>query len=188
MQSFIYLFLIGGQLLYNIVLVSATHPHESALGIQKSPPSWISLPPHPTPLGFKIRCMMPPHTTAQGLRADLPQVPDGQLLLGAGFVDVKGKLEVLGQGSWRSLDHRGQGRPESMRGNMQHQRLLKSWLLESKSGTLGDRAPEDSREHHGMYNPSITFMLSVLHTEMVMIFLKRSSDFQLPAWNSSWAL
>ena len=56
----IYLFLIGGQLLYNIVLVSATHPHESALGVQKSPPSWISLPPHPIPLGFKIRCMMPP--------------------------------------------------------------------------------------------------------------------------------
>ena len=55
----IYLFSIGGQLLYNIVLVSPTHPHESALGVQKSPPSWISLPPHPTPLGFKIRCMMP---------------------------------------------------------------------------------------------------------------------------------
>lgn len=61
--------------------------------------------------------MIPPHTKAQGLRVDLPQVPDGQLLLGAGFVDVKGKEEVLVQGSWRSLDHRGQGRLESMRGN-----------------------------------------------------------------------
>ena len=50
-------------------------------------------------------------------RADLPQVPDGQLLLGAGFVDVKGKVEVLVQGSWRSPDNRGQGRLESMRGN-----------------------------------------------------------------------
>ena len=29
----IYLFLIGGQLLYNIVLVSAIHQHESAIGI-----------------------------------------------------------------------------------------------------------------------------------------------------------
>ena len=33
-----YLFLIGGQLLYNAVLVSAIHQHESAIGIYKSPP------------------------------------------------------------------------------------------------------------------------------------------------------
>ena len=34
-----YLFLIGGWLLYNIVLVSAIHQHESATGIHMSPPS-----------------------------------------------------------------------------------------------------------------------------------------------------
>ena len=69
----------------------------------------------------------PPHTKAQGLRADLPQGPDGLLFWGAGFVDVKGRVEVLVQGSRRSFDHRGQGRPESVRGNMQPQRPLKSW-------------------------------------------------------------
>ena len=31
-------FLIAGQLLYNIVLVSAKHQHESAVGIPMSPP------------------------------------------------------------------------------------------------------------------------------------------------------
>ena len=40
----IYLFLIGGQLLYNIVLVSAIHQHESAIGIHTFPHSWNSLP------------------------------------------------------------------------------------------------------------------------------------------------
>ena len=46
------LFLIGGYLLYNNVLVSTIHQHESAIGIHMSP-SWTSshLPPHPTPLG-----------------------------------------------------------------------------------------------------------------------------------------
>ena len=32
------------------MLVFAIHQHESAIGIHTSPPSWISLPPHPTPL------------------------------------------------------------------------------------------------------------------------------------------
>ena len=47
------LFLIGGELLYNIVLVSAIHQRESARGIHMSPLSWTSLPPptHPTPRG-----------------------------------------------------------------------------------------------------------------------------------------
>ena len=36
--KFIY-FLIEGQLLYRIVLVSAKHQHESAIGIHMSPPS-----------------------------------------------------------------------------------------------------------------------------------------------------
>ena len=45
----IYLFLIGGELLCSIVLVSAIHWYESAIGIHMSPPSWTSLPP-PTPL------------------------------------------------------------------------------------------------------------------------------------------
>ena len=46
------LFLIGRWLLYNIVLVSAIHQHESAIGILLSPPSTTSLPlsPHLTPV------------------------------------------------------------------------------------------------------------------------------------------
>ena len=49
----IYFFLIEGQLLYKIVLVSAKHQHESLIGIHMSPHSWTSLPPpsHPIPLG-----------------------------------------------------------------------------------------------------------------------------------------
>ena len=50
---FIYSFLIGGELPYNIVLISAIYQHESVIGICRSPPSWTSLlpPPYPTPLG-----------------------------------------------------------------------------------------------------------------------------------------
>ena len=36
---FFNLFLTGGKLLYNIVLVSGIHQHESAIGIHISPPS-----------------------------------------------------------------------------------------------------------------------------------------------------
>ena len=44
-----HLFLIGGYLLYDIVLVSVVYQHESAaIGICMSPPSWNSLL-HPTP-------------------------------------------------------------------------------------------------------------------------------------------
>ena len=46
--SFIFIlinFLIGGQLLYNIVLVSAIHLLESAIGICMYPPSWNSFSP-----------------------------------------------------------------------------------------------------------------------------------------------
>ena len=42
---FVYLFFNGGQLVYNIKLVSAIHQHESAVGVHVSPPSWSSLPP-----------------------------------------------------------------------------------------------------------------------------------------------
>ena len=38
-------------MLYRIVLVSAKHQHESAMGIHSSPPSCTHLPPRPTPLG-----------------------------------------------------------------------------------------------------------------------------------------
>ena len=41
--SFLNLFLIEGWLFYNIVLASAIHQHESAIGIHMSPPSWTSL-------------------------------------------------------------------------------------------------------------------------------------------------
>ena len=42
------LFSVGGQLLYNIVLVPAIHQHESVIGIHTSPPSTTSLPIPPT--------------------------------------------------------------------------------------------------------------------------------------------
>ena len=46
------IFLIGGYLLYNIVLVSAIHQHESAISIYICLlPLEPSLLPHPTPLG-----------------------------------------------------------------------------------------------------------------------------------------
>ena len=32
-------------MLYNVMLVSAGHQHESAIGLQMAPPSWNSLPP-----------------------------------------------------------------------------------------------------------------------------------------------
>ena len=43
-----FLFFIRGWSLYNFVLVSAIHQHQSAIGIHRSPPSRSSLPP-PTP-------------------------------------------------------------------------------------------------------------------------------------------
>ena len=45
---FVFINLIGGELLYNPVLVSAIHQHESATGIHMSPPSWPSLLPPTT--------------------------------------------------------------------------------------------------------------------------------------------
>ena len=42
----IHFFLIGGQLLYNIVLTSAIHQHESDTGIHMSPSSWTPFPSH----------------------------------------------------------------------------------------------------------------------------------------------
>ena len=48
---FLNLFLIGGPLLYNVMLVSAIRQRESAINIQLFPSSWASLsPPHPIPL------------------------------------------------------------------------------------------------------------------------------------------
>ena len=46
--------LIGGSLLYNIVMVLATHQHELVTGIHvPPPPSWVPshVSPHPIPLG-----------------------------------------------------------------------------------------------------------------------------------------
>ena len=52
--SLTYLFLIEVKLLHNVVLASAIHQHESAMGIHVSPPSFTSLPPplpsHPSRL------------------------------------------------------------------------------------------------------------------------------------------
>ena len=49
------LFLIGGKLLYNIVLVSAVQQHESAISICISPPSGTSLAtPHSSLLSAKL--------------------------------------------------------------------------------------------------------------------------------------
>ena len=48
-------FFIGGKLLYNILLISTKHQHESATGIHMSLPSWIlppHLPTHPTSLSY----------------------------------------------------------------------------------------------------------------------------------------
>ena len=57
------LFLIGGQLLYNVVVVSAIHWHESAIGIHTSPPLWMSLPTptpsHPSRLSQSTRYELP---------------------------------------------------------------------------------------------------------------------------------
>ena len=50
-----FFFLIGGKLVYSVVLVSAVQQHESAIIIHISLPSWTSLPPyvHPTHLGHQ---------------------------------------------------------------------------------------------------------------------------------------
>ena len=63
----IYLFLTEGWLLYNILLVSAIHKYESAIGIHMSPPSWMSLPPstppHPSRLSQSPGWSCLSHTT-----------------------------------------------------------------------------------------------------------------------------
>ena len=48
-KKIVSLFLIGGELLSNVVLVSAIHQYESAMGIHTSPPLEPSshFPPHP---------------------------------------------------------------------------------------------------------------------------------------------
>ena len=64
-----YLFLIEGWLLYNVVLVSAMHQHESAIGIHMSsplePPS--HLPRNPNPLGWRRAPDWAPYCATQQL-------------------------------------------------------------------------------------------------------------------------
>ena len=52
-QFFFFVFLIGGWLLYIIVMDFAVHQYESSIGTRVSPSSWTTphLPPHPVPLG-----------------------------------------------------------------------------------------------------------------------------------------
>ena len=61
-----YLFLIGGKLLYNVVLVSSIHQHETAIGIYVSLPSWTPLPSptlsHPSRLSQSTRLSFLNHT------------------------------------------------------------------------------------------------------------------------------
>ena len=52
LNLFTYLFLIGGKLPYSVVLVSAIYQHESAVRLYMSSPSWTSLPPRTTLLGY----------------------------------------------------------------------------------------------------------------------------------------
>ena len=61
----VFFFVIGGSLLYSIVLVSATHQRDSATWIPMSPPSWtpplhLSLPP--APLGGHGADLPGPHS------------------------------------------------------------------------------------------------------------------------------
>ena len=47
------------------MLVSAIQQHGSAIGVQESPPSWTSLPPHATPLGCHRAPVWVPWVTQQ---------------------------------------------------------------------------------------------------------------------------
>ena len=53
-------------MLYNIVLISAIHQHESAIPTLMSPPYWASLPPsrpsHPSMLSQSTGLKSPSHT------------------------------------------------------------------------------------------------------------------------------
>ena len=74
--SRIYLFLIGWQWLYHIVLVSAST--WVSIGVPMSPPSWISLPPLPTPLGCHRAPVWGPWV--------IQQIPTGCLTYGNMYV------------------------------------------------------------------------------------------------------
>ena len=64
---FLKFILIGRLLLYNVVLLSAIHQHESAIGIHTSPPSQMyhpsPTPSHPFRLSQSIRLSSLCHTT-----------------------------------------------------------------------------------------------------------------------------
>ena len=61
-----FLFLIGVELLYDAVFVSAVQQNESTRCIRISPSSWTSLPPcHSTPLGHHREQSWPPYSIQQ---------------------------------------------------------------------------------------------------------------------------
>ena len=60
-KKFSYLgkFSYSGKLHYNVGLIFAIHQHELAIGVHKSPPSWVSLPRH---LPLPLPCRSSPST------------------------------------------------------------------------------------------------------------------------------
>lgn len=135
-------------------------------------------------MSFKIdaRCLQIPYHRG-------PELVCPGCLTGSCFgeLDLSMSREELGvpvQGSWRSLDHRGRGRPESMRGSMAIPETDWSpdyWRNHSL-GNLGGRGPGDGREHHCVCSSPEKCILSVLHTD------NQNDLSKIPIWFSVTSL